>query len=94
MKSTNNVAKGEGIGKEVQRLRGFGIVMICIAIINPIFLILGIIFLAKANDLSRRLEDKPYNEELYYEDKLFCPNCGTKILSEDCFCYSCGKILE
>ncbi len=94
MMKNNNVAKGEGIEKEAQKLRGFGIIMISIAIINPIFLILGIIFLARANDISRRIKSKAYHEEPNHEIKLFCTNCGMQQDSHDIYCFSCGKELD
>ncbi len=48
--------RGEGIEREAQMLRSFGIVMLCIGIINPVFLIFEIIFLVKSNEMYRSLE--------------------------------------
>ena len=39
-------------------IRSFGIVMRCIGIINPVFLIFGLIFLAKSNEMYRSLEEE------------------------------------
>ena len=50
--------RGEGIEREAKRLCSFGIVMFCIGIINPVFFILGIIFLVKSNKMYHGLEEE------------------------------------
>jgi hypothetical protein len=93
MKNHNKLARGEGIEREAQKLRSLGIIMVFIGVINPVFLILGIIFLARSNDLKKRLVDDSSNEEFYSEPlaKTFCTNCGMQLESNDQYCFSCGE---
>jgi hypothetical protein len=94
--------KREGREKEVHSLRAIGIVWICLGILNPIFFILGIIFLSKSANMYKELEKektdingfikKNNNIKPSLKDITnFCPECGTRIGPEDFFCYSFGQ---
>jgi hypothetical protein len=95
--------KREGREKEAHSFRVLGIVWICLGILNPIFFILGIIFLSKSANMFKELEQEKTDINGFIEKNnnikpslkditiLFCPECGTRIEPEDFFCYSCGQ---
>ena len=94
--------KREGREKEVHSLRALGIVWICLGIFNPIFFIIGIIFLSKSANMHKELEKEKTDINGFIEKNntinssekditKFCPECGTRIEPEDFFCFSCGN---
>ncbi|MFX0151436.1 MAG: hypothetical protein ACFFAJ_11690 [Candidatus Hodarchaeota archaeon] len=94
----------EGREKEAHSLSVLGIFWICLGIVNPIFFIVGIIFLSKSASMRKRLEREKIDitnvKRTYYnelvkknntETKSFCSECGTQIEPEDFFCFTCGR---
>ena len=84
--------------KEVKKLRILGIIFLCIGISNPVFLILGIIFLSRSNQMkniyaaqNETIETQTFpNYVLTADENRFCHMCGIELESDDKFCFSCG----